>query len=61
MYVCLCNAYRCSQIRDAVRAGHDDAEEIYFALGGGPVCGSCLDEAQALVDSERAALQVAAE
>ncbi len=56
MFVCICNAYRSSDIIAAARAGQDDAEEIYHDLGGGPVCRQCLDEAQALVDRERAAL-----
>lgn len=56
MFVCICNAYRSSQIIDAARGGHDDAEEAYFSLGGGPVCRCCLDEAQALIDAEHQAI-----
>ncbi|MEQ8653376.1 MAG: hypothetical protein RIC87_13010 [Kiloniellales bacterium] len=50
MFVCICNAYRCTQIIEAARGGYDDAEEIYHALGGGPICRQCLVEAQTLVD-----------
>ncbi len=52
MYVCICNAYRSSQIIAAARSGLDDAEEIYHELGHGPICRCCLEEAQALVDAE---------
>ncbi len=50
MFVCICNAYRSTQIIEAARCGYDDAEEIYHALGGGPICRQCLLEAQSLVD-----------
>ena len=39
MYVCICNAYRDAEIREA-------------ALGGGPRCGRCLPTAQELIDRE---------
>ncbi len=53
MFVCICNAYRSSEIIAAARAGADDAEEIYYELGSGPICRQCLIEAQALVDRTR--------
>ncbi len=53
MFVCICNAYRSSDIIAAARAGCEDAEELYHDLGGGPVCRQCLDTAQALIDQER--------
>ncbi|MBX7483164.1 (2Fe-2S)-binding protein [Qipengyuania qiaonensis] len=53
MYVCICNAIRESDLR---RAAHDvsgDAEACYAALGKMPSCGSCLDEAECILQEER--------
>jgi bacterioferritin-associated ferredoxin len=55
MYVCLCNGYRESELRDMARRGHSVAEEAYKALGDGPCCGHCVDFAQEILDEERAA------
>jgi len=61
MYVCICNAYRTSQIVEAAQAGLHDAEELYHELGSGPICRRCLDEAQTLIDQTRQAFGTAAE
>jgi len=50
MYVCVCNGYRESEIRDAARAGVRCARRVYQSLGSGPQCGKCLDHAQDLID-----------
>ncbi|MCG8543502.1 MAG: (2Fe-2S)-binding protein [Alphaproteobacteria bacterium] len=52
MYVCMCNGYRDSEIRDLARRGVRCARAAYAALGGGPECGECLDFTQALIDGE---------
>jgi len=53
MYVCLCNGYTDSQIRDAVHdGGVNTPEEVYQALGNGFCCGSCRDCASSVVDEE---------
>lgn len=54
MYVCLCNGYRDAEIREVAREGLKCAREVYYALGNGPCCGSCLDCAQDIVDSVHA-------
>lgn len=54
MYVCLCNGYRDEEIREVAREGLQCAREVYYALGNGPCCGSCLDCAQDIVDSVHA-------
>lgn len=51
MYVCLCNGYRDSEIREVAESGVRCAREVYLALGNGPCCGSCLDCAQDIVDA----------
>ena len=55
MYVCLCNGYRESELRDMARQGYSVAEEAYEAMGDGPCCGHCVDFAQEILDEERAA------
>ena len=52
MYVCICNAYRDAEIREAARTGLRSAHKAYAALGGGPRCGRCLPAAQELIDRE---------
>lgn len=53
MYVCLCNGYRESELRDMARKGYAVAEEAYEAMGDGPCCGQCVDFAQEIMDEER--------
>ncbi|MCY4231971.1 MAG: (2Fe-2S)-binding protein [Alphaproteobacteria bacterium] len=55
MYVCICNAYRDAEIREAARTGVRSAHKAYAALGGGPRCGRCLPDAQDLIDREHGA------
>ena len=50
MYVCICNRYRDSDLRDLAAGGARSAEEAYSVLGNGPQCGRCLQFAQALMD-----------
>jgi bacterioferritin-associated ferredoxin len=50
MYVCLCNGYRDEEIREVAREGLRCAREVYYTLGNGPCCGTCLDCAQDIVD-----------
>ena len=53
MYVCICNAIRESELRQAARHVAGDAEACYAALGKSPCCGSCLNEADCILDDER--------
>ncbi|MCG8691354.1 MAG: (2Fe-2S)-binding protein [Minwuiales bacterium] len=50
MYVCLCNEYRDTEIRQMAREGFTCAVKAYMALGDGPSCGDCLEFAQQIVD-----------
>ncbi len=50
MFVCLCNAYRDAEIREAARFGARRAKDAYAVLGRGPRCGRCLAFAQGLID-----------
>ena len=49
MYVCLCNALRERDLRDAIERGAHTGEQALAALGCVPGCGSCLDYADFLV------------
>lgn len=53
MYICVCNAIRECELRKAARLCPGDAEGVYAALGKKPNCGSCLDEAQDIIEAER--------
>ncbi len=61
MYVCLCNGYRDSELRELAQQGVSCVYEAYEALGNGPCCGTCLDCARDIMSEARAALSVAAE
>ena len=50
MYVCVCNAYRDTEIRAVAQAGVRCARKAYQELGNGPQCGRCLSFAQGLID-----------
>lgn len=50
MYVCLCQAVKEADVRQAVASGVDDVEQLAEHLGVGTGCGSCRDFAQALID-----------
>ena len=53
MYVCICNGYRESELREVARGGIHRVEDCYLALGEGPCCGRCLDVARTIIDEER--------
>ncbi len=55
MVVCVCNAIRENQVRDAARCGAATACQVYAALGCRPKCGQCSVAARAIIDEERAA------
>ena len=55
MYVCLCNGYRASELRQLAQEGVACAIEAYCSLGNGPCCGRCLDSAQQIIDETRLA------
>ena len=56
MYICICNAIRETDLREAA-LGHDgDAEATYATLGKRPNCGQCLVKAGKIITEEREAL-----
>lgn len=53
MYVCICNGYRDSELRELARDGIACAVQAYMHLGQGPNCGQCLPVAQQVMDEVR--------
>ena len=50
MYVCICQAVKDAEVRQAIAAGADDVEQLGEELGVGVNCGCCREAAQALID-----------
>lgn len=53
MYVCICNAIRECELRQAARCHSGNAEAVYEALGKRPNCRQCLDDAHDIMVEER--------
>lgn len=54
MYICICNAIRETELREAALTSGGDAEATYATLGKRPNCGQCLVKAGQILDQERA-------
>jgi len=54
MVVCVCNAIREKDLRDAARSGTGRPCDVYARLGRRPKCGQCLSFAQTIINSEAA-------
>ncbi len=50
MYVCLCQAVKDSEVRQAVASGVADVDQLAEVLGIGTGCGCCRDFVQSLID-----------
>ncbi|MFD1033234.1 bacterioferritin-associated ferredoxin [Sphingomonas hankookensis] len=55
MVVCVCNALKERDVREAARGGASSACQAYRALGCQAKCGQCVPFARAIIDAERAA------
>ena len=55
MIVCVCNALRESQVRQAARSGLGCPKQAYASLGCRPQCGQCLPFARQLIREETSA------
>ncbi|MHC9417346.1 (2Fe-2S)-binding protein [Sphingomonas citri] len=55
MVVCVCNAIKECQVREAARSGAATPCQAYRCLGRSPKCGQCVQFARAIIDEERAA------
>jgi bacterioferritin-associated ferredoxin len=54
MVVCICNAIREQDLKDALRDGAARPAEVYARLGRRPKCGQCLSFAQSIITRETA-------
>jgi len=54
MIVCVCNAIRENQLRQAARAGASCPSSAYKCFGAKPRCGQCFAFARDIIASERA-------
>jgi len=55
MVVCICNALRETEVRQAARAGAAHPKSAYKRLGCQIRCGQCLPFAREIIKDERAA------
>ena len=55
MVVCVCNALRERDVREAARGGARSACQAYRALGCQAKCGNCVPFAREIIEQERAA------
>ncbi len=53
MYICICNAIRETELREAALTTGGDAEAAYAKLGKRPNCGQCLVKAGEILEHER--------
>ncbi|KAA9013407.1 MULTISPECIES: (2Fe-2S)-binding protein [Sphingobium] len=54
MVVCVCNAIREKDVREAARNGADTPCSAYAQYGRRPKCGQCVPFARTLIAAERA-------
>ncbi|WP_288459891.1 (2Fe-2S)-binding protein [uncultured Sphingomonas sp.] len=55
MVVCVCNAIRECQVREAARSGATTACQAYRSVGCQAKCGQCIPFARSIIAEERAA------
>ena len=61
MYVCICNAIRETELRDAARTCPGAAKDVYASMGKNVNCGQCLCDAESIVFEARDEPLLAAE
>lgn len=54
MVVCVCNAIREKDVREAARSGCTNPLSAYASLGRRPRCGQCVPFAREIIASEQA-------
>ncbi len=54
MIVCVCNALRESELRDAARRGAQSPASAYRSLGCQVKCGQCIPFARTVIGEQRA-------
>jgi bacterioferritin-associated ferredoxin len=56
MVVCVCNAIREKDVREAAREGADTPCSAYARFGRRPKCGQCVSFARTIIAAERASV-----
>jgi bacterioferritin-associated ferredoxin len=54
MIVCICNAIKESDVREAARKGASCPTSAYAHMGRKPRCGQCFSFARQIISTERA-------
>ncbi len=54
VYVCICNGVTDHEIREVAAAGCTTLAELTMRTGCGSTCGSCLEQAQQILDEVHA-------
>lgn len=54
MLVCICNAIKESELKEAVRGGATTPGQAFAAIGRKPKCGQCVSHARTLIRGEAA-------
>lgn len=58
MYICICNAIRECELREAARSCcSSGTEALYAAMGHEPLCRQCLNDADHVIADERASVK----
>jgi bacterioferritin-associated ferredoxin len=55
MFICICNAIRDNELREAARTCDSDVDGIYRVLGRIPQCRQCFEDAEEIITEERQA------
>ena len=53
MFICICNAIRDTELREAALACDGDVDGVYQALGRIPQCRQCIEDAEEIITEER--------
>lgn len=59
MYICLCHAVTDRDLREAVRDGARNIQDLSYRTGCGTQCGSCVQQTREILDGELAAIGAA--
>lgn len=60
MYICICNAIKEADLREAACSAPGTVEDLYRKLGREPMCFQCIEEAESVVEDARAKSRVPA-
>ncbi len=53
MFICICNAIKDVELREAALACDGDVDGVYKLLGRIPQCRQCVDDAEEIITEER--------